>query len=190
MDDREWEALTQLWGREQRIDVRRLAERARRERRWWLAWAILDLLGIALTGIAVILLLLSTASVSFKVMGVLMAVVVFGYLPLSWANWRSQLPREVADPQAHLGFQRRQIQLAQRYVRFTWWAMALLLLLLVTWGGWFAGTADGPPSGVAFYLASALFFLGGILFNLWLNRWVRRRRRELDGLERLLKECA
>jgi preprotein translocase subunit SecY len=188
MNDREWEALARLWGQEQRIDIQRLIVRARRERRWWLAWVLLDLVGIAAIGITVTVVLLSAAALSFKVICALLLLVSLGYLPLVKANWLSQLPQEFADTESYLEFHRRQIKFAQRYVILTWWAMSLFLLIFGTWAWWLVDTPEELPPKPLFYVACIMPLLGGILFNLWLGRWIRQRRRELDVLMRLLKE--
>lgn len=188
MNDREWEALARLWGQEQRIDIQRLIVRTRKERRWWLAWALLDLVGIAAIGITVTVILLSAAALSFKVMSALLLLVALGYLPLVRANWLSQVPQEFADAESYLEFQHRQVKLAQRYVLSTWWAMSLFSLIFGTWAWWLVDTPGELPPKPLLYVACIVPLLGGILFNLWLGRWIRQRRRELDVLVRLLKE--
>jgi uncharacterized membrane protein YqjE len=162
-----------------------LAVKARRERRWLLAWIAADWAGgLGLIGFAVWLWIADgSPTMRFAAGGIV--VLVIAALAFTTLNWRGSLAGERATAAEFLALAEKRSRARLRYVRFGWWVLAADVVVIAGAHA-FLVAEEGParlPKMIA--LATAVVLAAAAILWWW-GRRERRRAERLAAMRRAL----
>jgi hypothetical protein len=182
MKDPDIDRWTAAWGAGPPIATD-LARRARRERRWLLAWIAADwIAGLGLIGLA-IWLWIADGSTTMRFAAAGIVLLTLAALAFTTRNWRGSLAGQDASAAEFLALARRRSAARLRYVRFGWWVLAADIVVIA--GAHAILFLDEGGARLPTMIGMALAAIGGAAAILYW--WGRRERRRADRLEALQK---
>ncbi|MGQ0384436.1 MAG: hypothetical protein ACT4UP_07150 [Gammaproteobacteria bacterium] len=182
MSDPDLDRWTAAW-RQGTPDAAGLAGKARRERRWLLAWIAGDwAAGVGLVGFAG-WLWFADGSTTMRFAAAGIVVLVVAALAFTTLNWRGTLANERASAAEFLALAERRARARLRYVRFGWWVLAADLVVIAG-ACWFLYLEEGAARlpKMAGMAVAAILAAAAILW--WWSRRERRRAERLAALRR------
>jgi hypothetical protein len=177
MSDPDLDRWTQAW-KEGTPEVSGLTAKARRERRWLLAWITADwTAGIGIIGFAAWLWVADgSAAMRFAAAGIVILTVAA--LAFTTWNWRGSLAGERASAAEFLALAERRARARLRYVQFGWWVLAADVVVIA--GAHAFVYAEEGAARLPAMLGMTLAAIAGAAAILWW--WGRRERRRADRL--------
>ncbi|MGQ0430732.1 MAG: hypothetical protein ACT4UQ_12440 [Gammaproteobacteria bacterium] len=184
MSDPDLDRWTAAW-REGTPQAAGLAIKARRERRWLLAWIIADwTTGMALIGFAAWLWFADgSATMRFAAAGIV--ILTIAALAFTTLNWRGSLAGAHASAAEFLALAEQRSRARLRYIRFGWWVLAADAVVIAG-AHWFLYVEEGAARLPVMFgtAAAAIAAAAGILF--WWGRRERRRAERLAAMRRAM----
>jgi len=184
MSDPDLDRWTAAW-RAGTPDAAGLAGKARRERRWLLAWIAGDwVVGLGLIGFAGWLWFADgSPTMRFAAAGIV--VLVTAALAFTTLNWRGSLAGDRASAAEFLELAERRSRARLRYVRFGWWVLAADLVVIAGAHG-FVYAEEGAARLPEMIAMSTAAILAAAAILWWWGRRERRRAERLAAMRRAM----
>ena len=188
MNDPDIERWTAAW-REGTPPGADLARRARRERRWLLAWVACDwIVGIAFIALAASIWM-DNSSPGLRFVAVAVVGLILAALGFTVHNWRGSLGGDSTSATDFLALSRRRSKARRRYVRVGWLLLAAnLVVITIAVSIDHASKQPGQLSATIAFACLATAVAAGILWFWGLRE--RRRAKRLEAMQKAMESNA